>query len=431
MRPNRKIRIGAAILAFGLLLWGLYSLMSRFRGTVEPQPNSADTSATNAVPVADAGGDRVVFLRADDNPADDVRFIPARTILTADMVEIRRADVGDTDSFVTDIENGAAGFITRRALPFGSQLSKADLVGHISEVGVAGALLPGSRAMVVPIVNKSTLHDLVRVGDRVDIVASFDQLESRTVVQDVRVLAVDVFGKDYPQVKVAMRGDYKAPARNVSTANPSSPPNAGAPDAEGAAPGAAPAAAPAANGAPAPTPTAGPPPAKPDPALTIEVTPEQATAISLTQASGQNIDFLIRPRSEPRIAPSGAAGTAGALTAGGATTDVTSVRVASTTRNRLAPYATRAKQGNTTTTARTTRSATTESFNTREVSRSRDRSDFPVPPYPTAPLGGGNMTVPPAPIPAARTVEAPETYDIPVYGDGKLMRTDTVKKPRD
>jgi len=175
----------------------------------------------------------------------------------------------------------------------------------------------------------------------------------------------------------------------------------------------------------------GPAPAKPDPALTVEVTPEQATAISLTQSSGQNIDFLIRPRSEPRIAP-GSAGTAGVLTAGGTTTGVVPVRVASTTRNRLAPYATRAKQTNQSTPSGAARAGAGESSRVRQVSSGGGRSNFAAPPsYPVPPLGGGNMSVPPASIPQMRTTEAAETYDIPVYGDGKLMRTDTVKKPQD
>ena len=428
MRPNRKIRIGLAILAFGLLLWGLYSMVSRFRGTPQPEVNLADNPTTNTVPVADTGGDRIVFLRADDNPGDEVRIIPARTILTPDMVEVRRADVGDTDRFVTDIESGASGFITRRDLPFGSQLSKADLVGHISEVGVAGALLPGQRAMVVPIVNKSTLHDLVRVGDRVDIVAAFDQVESRTVVQDVRVLAVDVFGKDYPQVKVAMRGDYKAPPRNIGMANPASPANGGQSGAEnggeaGAAGNAAPNGQQAPEAAPTPVPS---PPAKPDPAITVEVTPEQATAISLTQASGQNLDFLIRPRSEPRIAPGTTTDAAGVLTATGTATGEAQVRVASTTRNRLAPYATRVKQGNQTTQTRQTSSGGGSGSPSRSFSGGGGNRNFMTPPIPSP--GSGGMQVLPAPVPQPRVVE---TYDIPVIGDGKIMRIETVKKPMD
>ena len=52
-------------------------------------------------------------------------------------------------------------------------------------------------------------------------------------------------------------------------------------------------------------------------------------------------------------------------------------------------------------------------------------------------MGGGYPTpeIPPVGTPPAQfrdTSPAPvQTYDIPIYGDGKLVRTDTVRKPQD
>jgi Flp pilus assembly protein CpaB len=432
MRPNRKIRIGIAIIAVAFLLWGFLQMINSLRGNRQSANNVA-TAPTNTVvePVSAPVGERIAYIRADDNPNDSIPGIPARTILTRDMLEFRDARGADTDILVTDIENGAVGFITNRPLGFGQPLRKADLIGHISDVGVAGALLPGRRAMVIPLQGKNTLHDLVRVGDRVDVVASFDQLEARTVVQDVRVLAVDVFGKDFPQVKIAMRGDYKAAPRNVGVANPGSPAGsapAGDAPATGAPAGSNPGAPGQAGAPPAATPTptpTGPPPTRPDPAITIEVTPEQATAISLTQSSGQNLDFLIRSRNEPTLAPGAAGGAAGVDGAGGAET---TVRVASTTRARLAPYATRAKApaGNQTQAPRASSS---------QGRGARDLGGFsrPVAP-PTIPVPAPPVTqnVPPlSPDSLGAVKPRPETYDIPVYADGKVARIDTVRRPQD
>jgi Flp pilus assembly protein CpaB len=55
-----------------------------------------------------------------------------------------------------------AGYITRRGIPRGTPLRRTDLLGHITDVGIAGAVRPGFRAMAIPILNKATLHDLVK-----------------------------------------------------------------------------------------------------------------------------------------------------------------------------------------------------------------------------------------------------------------------------
>ena len=435
MRFNRKMRIGAASLAVALLLFGLFSVIRNLsrRATTPPADNTVATGTENRPATIPASSESVAYVR---------EALPARSIVTLDMLEMRAAPANSalrsTDANanlrpVTDPQTQAVGFITQRALSKGSPLVQGDLVGHISQVGIAGALMPGTRAMIVPITNKSTLHDLIRIGDRVDVLASFDQQEARTVVQDVRVLAVDVFGKDFPQVKIAMRGDYKAPAADISTANPASPNGAARtnsnanPDAPGARP------AEAGPAQPEPTPVPSPPATRPDPALTLEVTPQQATAISLTQAAGQNLDFLIRPHNEPTIVALAPNAIPGATPSGVGSGGVGEVQAASTTRDRLAPGAWRLKNAATPKSSNnnSTRVAAAESGGGRSSRppRGRDRDVMPGPDIPTPthvtevppwnPGKNGSVTV------------APPTYEIPVYGDGKLVRVETVKKPQE
>jgi Flp pilus assembly protein CpaB len=464
MRLNRKIRIGAAIVAVALLLLGLVNIVNSLRGRNAAAPSLADNSLSDP-----GAGDNAATpaLVSSSTVAVARRDIAERAIITSDMLEVRPAREGEeTEIYVNDPATDAVGFITSRTIKGGSSLRRRDLVGHISDVGIAGVLLPGRRAMVIPIPNKSTLHDLVRIGDRVDVLASFEQQEARVVAEDVRVLAVDVFGRDYPQVKIAMRGDYKAPARSVGAAVPSSPQNAGgagvsgtgaggagrattSPDAPPgqtgagqAGQGGAPAVPPAAGGAPEPTPTEGPPPARPDPALTIEVTPQQATDIALTQALGQNLDFVLIPRSEPRPVVPGATGTdaLGGVTLAGGTGTVRSG--ASTTRDRLAPFATRAKRASPPAAGAAARAAGGGTGAPRSSDRTvrdtvRDsgrpaRGNFGSFDGPTIPPPR-EVNVPPAPLGDTVRVapEPPATYDIPIYGDGKLIRTDTVKRPRE
>jgi hypothetical protein len=267
------------------------------------------------------------------------------------------------------------------------------------------------------------LHALVKVGDYVDVLAAFDQQESRAIAQGVRVLAVDVFGKDFPQVKVAQRGDYKAEPAGVGTANPGSPPNAtgGAPVTTTTAGGQS-----TTTSAPVSTPTPVPggeqPPPKPEPSLTLEVTPDQATAIQLAQAASAPLDFILLPRPLIAVAPQ--------------------ARVAASIRPRVAPYAESVKRGTTAQKQRSEDRMTkmlANAFGTvgksvqglsggQSPAASYGGSGRRVPLIPSAGGDQGSNQVPPATI--TRTVaEAPKTYLVPIYADGKLVREDVVLKP--
>ena len=428
MRPNRNMRIGAFIAAVALILIGLVLVVRHFASRA-PTPTVATTTddSGNTVPVEPVSLARIAVARED---------IPERSIVTRDMLEMREPGPGmETEPFVTDPNLQAVGFITSRPIARGSFLRQGDFIGHISEVGIAGALQPGLRAMIIPIANKNTLHELVRVGDRVDIVASFDQAEARTVVQDVRVLAVDVFGKDYPPVKVAMRGDYKASERSVGTANlPSQPAPvaANSPDAP-AGSVAGPTVVPAQPQAPTPAPTQGPPPARPEPALTIEVSPEQAAAISLTQAAGQNLDFLLRPRNEPGT-PTTVVGENGEVRLADGESGV---RPASITRAQLAPYATRLKNPAPAKSSSSSSNSNRSNGNSSQAARPSRASrggggevSYVGPPLLPSPDNNREVPIIPPADTSKMSPPPPATYEIPIYGDGKLVRTDTVKKPR-
>jgi Flp pilus assembly protein CpaB len=402
MRLNRSIRIGIALIAGAFVLLLLYLVVS----------NRSSTQVANTPP----NGVQPVVLHTQQ-VAYALEDIPERAILTPNMFRMEQLpeDAPRAD-YISDPQSQAIGFITRRRILRNSRIRMSDLVGHISDVGIAGALRPGTVAMIVPLANKPTFHDLVRVGDTVDIIAAFEQQESRTIVENVRVLAVDVFGKDYPQTSVAMRGDYKAPPRTIRTDNPPSPPgnnvsgptNAAAPanTTNNAAGEAAPAPAPA----PTPTPTPGPT-ARPAPALTVEVTPEQANRISLAQNASAAIDFVIRPHEVPIVLPGG------------------EVRVAAVIKPQIAPYAERKKnQPAVTPEERQMKMLTKAIVVASRPSNTKGSQDY-VPPsgFPN-PAPGPGMGTPPMTI--TGTVEA-DTYAIPVYVDGKRVRTDIVRKPRD
>lgn len=396
MRSNRKI-------LFGLLLilgaFGFYRLFQSFsaRGTTSVAANNSAATDPNLRPVSvQNSSGRVAFARMN---------IPANTIVTPDMLRMD-SKTGGTEGYITDIESQGAGFIT--AVPISAKTPirpDQDFVGHISETGIAGLLRPGTRAMVVPIANKPTLHDLVRVGNYVDVLAAFDGQESRSIVQNVRVLGVDVSANDYPNINAAMRGPFKADAKK------------GAPQ---------PAETPGA------TPTTSPNAPKPDPAITLEVTPRQAAALQLALSSNSTLDYLVRPAFPARSTTPGNPSAEASPVQGDDNPET--AQSVSVVKAQIAPYAERRKNAN----GGGTRLASTGDNGASLPTRGRRNPIYAVPDsFPTAnqippanlspntSTGSGTLTIPPAaPLPTPT-----QNYVIPIYGDGKILRTETVPLP--
>ena len=444
MRSTRTIVFGCALVAAALVFWGLWRAIGQANA-----PSSAvavGTAAPGVLNVSAPSSGKIARAATD---------IPAGSIVTPDMLEMKDYSGPSTTGFITDIEKQGAGFITRVAIPKGGQIRPdEDFVGHISQVGIAGALRPGTRALVLPLPGKPTLHDLVKIGNSVDVLAAFDGQESRTIVENVRVLAVDVFANDYPQVNAAMRGPYKADKVGDRPANSST-----APGASGTQRNVPPDSVPPSE-EPTPRPDNLPPL---DPALTLEVTPQQAAAIQLALASQAPLDFLVRPSlpgnrsSEVTLVSDDGTGLDGAATAAQPIAN-------SVTKRQIAPYAEAVKNRNggaggaksagnagaSSGGSGADGGADGNSGRTRNASPRAGRSNsFPVPDFPpvtttTSPRPSPVLPTPFNPANAGGNGEfagnnnnggarlaprAPSTYQIPIYSDGGVVRTETVPVP--
>ncbi len=446
MGSNRKLIFGALLVVAGFIIWGLYSSFNNTNRVATPTPVPSTTVAVT--PNAGNNADTGLYAHV-------VADIPQGSIVTREMIEMRPLPGGArTTNAVTNLESQAIGYITRVPIPKDALIRPADFVGHISETGIAGALRPGTRAMTIAFTNKPTLHDLVRIGNFVDVNAAFDGQEARTIAQNLRILAVDVFVNDFPQVNGAARGPYKADPKGRGI--DSSPPAPGAVTASGAPP--------APGAAPTPTPAPAQAPPRPDPSITLEVTPAQANTILLAQASGGVLDFVVRPalpggRSPDIILVDGGleAGTGSAAGQGTAGTATGITTVSAVTKAQIAPYAERKKASG----AASGRAASGNGRSSGSGSRSSgaDGSDRDSaaprlnrsPRYPR-PVGSDS------PLPSLSPVEIPRntgaqpsfgpntgtgtpssdgvtfsspTYEIPIYADGKIVRTETVRRPQD
>lgn len=386
MRLNRLAQIGLIVIAAAVLLWVVLS-RSGNRNTTTTEANAANTGnvtnvSTNPQSAPPRSSGRGYKARID---------IPARTIITRDMFQEGSLSDSNDDLYVTDFLTEGYGYVTAKPILRGRHLQHSDLLGSVRDLGVSAAIQDGYRAITIAVPNKATLHDIVSIGDFVDVVATFDQAETRVLADGVRVLAVDVFGRDYEKAPVAKRGNLSGGPNAPARPDPNATPVPGQP--------------PVPEGEPAPTPVPQgqqqPPAAPREAALTLEVRPEQATAISFATASGAVLDYLIQPRPNSLAAP-----------------QTTQARL---TKAQIAPYALASKRsGGATTNTRTQNVSTGGGGGGRG---SRDVGSYiPMP-------NTGNIQLPPATLPPPMATPKPKTYDIVIYPDGLPPRVNTVPIP--
>lgn len=127
--------------------------------------------------------------------------IPERTILKEDMVEampVPRKYIAQ-DAFEVKIEadkKAINNLVTKVRLPKGNQITQSSLVALSPEAGLSVKVPPGYRGSILPI--EADLLKLIKPGDRVDILVTFDALMAdnrkekvtATILQNVLVLGV-------------------------------------------------------------------------------------------------------------------------------------------------------------------------------------------------------------------------------------------------
>ena len=390
MRLNRLAQVGLIVIVFALLLWIGFKIFGKKEQPVVVDNNANATNLVNVSTNSQAP-------RLTGHGYKPRYYIPERTILTRDMFQEGTLDPNDDNTnFVTDFLTEGYGYITAKAIaPAPNRnLRRDDLLGSVRELGVSAAVQDGYRAIAIPVPNKPTLHDIVSIGDYVDVVATFDKVETRVLADGVKVLAVDVYGRDYEKASVAKRGAFSDGPNTPARPDPNATPVPGQPVVP--------------EGEPQPTPVPQGQPAPPvarEAALTLEVKPEQAAAINLAVASGAVLDYLIQPRPTTLTAP-----------------QLTQARV---TEAMVAPYAVAKKRGNTATnnSSNTTRTVSTgNSGGGGKISRDSGPWIGPTIPPPAPEDPNKYITVPPPP--------KPKTYDIVIYPDGLPARVTTVPIPK-
>ena len=124
--------------------------------------------------------------------------ITARTVVTNEMLEFKPMPVEYVLPGTVVASQDAVGKIARSDIYPGEPILTSRLARREDvAAGLAAKVVAGKRAISVPADNISALHGLVKVGDRVDVIVTFNTPDERkeavtsTIVQNVPVLAIN------------------------------------------------------------------------------------------------------------------------------------------------------------------------------------------------------------------------------------------------
>ena len=190
MRRYRTV-ILIALLGIIPVIGGLFAL----RYIVpDPQPEQVQ-AAVPAEPAVKEPELRMVLAASRDLPVGTLLGEEDWTELGIEVDLVRRSHIAAGGAEGADMPYG---YVVREAVADGSPLTWQSLVGPRQRGFLAAVLSPGMRAITVRLGAGTRHSGLIDPGDRVDVVLTartrgdrVDNVLSRTILEDVRVLAVD------------------------------------------------------------------------------------------------------------------------------------------------------------------------------------------------------------------------------------------------
>jgi pilus assembly protein CpaB len=187
MRLTRRVAIGVALVCGGLaaLLTLLYlRSMAPTKSAAPPPPTEREV----VVPLAD---------------------IPANTIITAEMLGAKKLKVEQAPKFAPTKPQEIVGYVALVPLPADRAVAWDQVATRGAGLGLAGVVPPGMRAVTVPVDQVVGVAGLLKAGDRVDVIATFeagDELVARTILQDIELLAAGTQTSSTPTPEEAKAG---------------------------------------------------------------------------------------------------------------------------------------------------------------------------------------------------------------------------------
>ena len=195
----QRYRVVIMLVLFGLLpVVAAFFVALSFLEEDEPEPAQAEAAPAVEEPAPEPDG----------SPAQEIlvatRALPVGTLLDEDNLTRRSLDSGEVGAehfAAVDAASAQAlrGHVVREAIAAGAPITRSAVLGPRQKGFLATVLKPGSRAVTVRVGPATSHAGLIDPGDRVDVILSAEvaldggdrSVFTRTIVEDVRVVAID------------------------------------------------------------------------------------------------------------------------------------------------------------------------------------------------------------------------------------------------
>ena len=195
----QRYRVVIMLVLFGVLpVVAAFFVALSFLGEEEPEPAQVEVAPVVEEPPPEP----------ESPPAQEVlvaaRALPVGTLLEEDNLtrgSLDSDDVGAEHFVAVDDTSAQAlrGHVVREPIAAGAPLTRSAVLGPRQKGFLAAVLKPGSRAVTIRVGPATSHAGLIDPGDRVDVILSAEvaldggdrSAFARTVVEDVRVVAID------------------------------------------------------------------------------------------------------------------------------------------------------------------------------------------------------------------------------------------------
>ncbi len=120
------------------------------------------------------------------------RDIPAKSVLSSEMLTTKKVKPSDVPDGAAREAKELVGYVAVDLLPANAPIKRSQVMSRAA-AGLSGIVPPGMRAITVPVDPIAGVGGLLKAGDRVDVIATYeveDNAIATNLLQDVELLAL-------------------------------------------------------------------------------------------------------------------------------------------------------------------------------------------------------------------------------------------------
>lgn len=144
--------------------------------------------------------------------------IPPKTRVTADMVQVQNVPVDYIQPGAVRDNKQVIGVQARERIIAGEQITGQRLLIDGKSAGLPGVIPPGKRAVTIAVSEVSGVAGLIKPGDYVDVMSTFDPGAAGDFIGDVLLQNVQVLAVNRDMEKTMQEADAKEKKEPIKTA---------------------------------------------------------------------------------------------------------------------------------------------------------------------------------------------------------------------